>query len=290
MRQIRVVLRRLRALFGGTPDDRDLENEIESHLQLHVDDNLRAGMTLDEARRRALVRLGGVESVKEAYRDRRSIPLLETTLQDARYAIRTLRRNRGATLVGILVMALGIGANTAVFSVVHAVLLNPLPYPDPDRIVTLTYLYSGGVGTGDRSRQVSVPDFLDWQRAERVVRCHGLPLHGPWVRDDRLDCRIRGHYARLGSFLSSLCRPAGFRAHVQRRRDPRRGPACRDGQRTVRAAAVRRTSVRSGRTLRLPNQVVPHCRCAAGSVRFSRCHGHLAAHACRPLADVSTRQ
>ena len=62
-------------------------------------------------------------------------------------------------------MALGIGANTAVFSVVHAVLLNPLPYPDPDRIVTLTYLYSGGVGTGDRSRQVSVPDFLDWQRA-----------------------------------------------------------------------------------------------------------------------------
>src|SRR6478672_2818715 len=165
MRQIRVVLRRLRALFGGTPDDRDLENEIESHLQLHVDDNLRAGMTLDEARRRALVRLGGVESVKEAYRDRRSIPLLETTLQDARYAIRTLRRNRGATMVGILVMALGIGANTAVFSVVHAVLLNPLPYPDPDRIVTLTYLYSGGAGTGDRSRQVSVPDFLDWQRA-----------------------------------------------------------------------------------------------------------------------------
>jgi putative ABC transport system permease protein len=152
-------------LFGGTPDDRDLENEIESHLQLHVDDNLRAGMSLDEARRRARVQLGGVESVKEAYRDRRSIPLLETTLQDARYAIRTLRRNRGATLVGILVMALGIGANTAVFSVVHAVLLNPLPYPDPDRIVTLTYLYSGGVATGDRSRQVSVPDFLDWQRA-----------------------------------------------------------------------------------------------------------------------------
>src|SRR5207342_904112 len=165
MRQIRVVLRRLLALFGGTPDDRDLENEIESHFQLHVDDNLRAGMSLDEARRRARVQLGGVESVKEAYRDRRGIPLLETTLQDASYAIRTLRRNRGATLVGILVMALGIGANTAVFSVVHAVLLNPLPYPDPDRIVTLTYLYSGGVATGDRSRQVSVPDFLDWQRA-----------------------------------------------------------------------------------------------------------------------------
>src|SRR6476620_12540128 len=169
MRQIRVVLRRLLALFGGTPDDRDLENEIESHLQLHVDDNLRAGMTLDEARRRALVRLGGVESVKEAYRDRRSIPLLETTVQDARYAIRTLRRNRGATLVGILVMALGIGANTAVFSVVHAVLLSPLPYPDPDRIVTLTYLSTGGNTSGERTRQVSLPDFLDWQSESRSL-------------------------------------------------------------------------------------------------------------------------
>ena len=92
--------------------------------------------------------------------------LLDTTLQDARYAVRTLRRNPGATLVGILVIALGIGANTAVFSVVHAVLLNPLPYPDPGRIVTLTY---GGTrpGTDDRSRQISVADFLDWQRDSR---------------------------------------------------------------------------------------------------------------------------
>lgn len=206
MRQIRVVWRRLRALFGGTRDDRDLENEIESHLQLHVDDNLRAGMTLDEARRRALVRLGGVESVKEAYRDRRGIPLLETTLQDARYAIRTLRRNRGATLVGILVMALGIGANTAVFSVVHAVLLNPLPYPDPDRIVTLTYLYSGGVGTGDLSRdgrrvrrdgvrrRAAIerdrrPDGPGRERAERVVADARTRVeagsHGPRCRRRR---------------------------------------------------------------------------------------------------------
>jgi hypothetical protein len=146
-------------LFGGTPDDRDLENEIESHLQLHVDDNLRAGMTLDEARRRALVRLGGVESVKEAYRDRRSIPLLETTLQDARYAIRTLRRNRGATLVGILVMALGIGANTAVFSVVNAVLLKPLAYSDPDRIVTIRNYWKQKASV---ATQVSAPDFHDW--------------------------------------------------------------------------------------------------------------------------------
>jgi predicted permease len=88
---------------------------------------------------------------------------LDEARQDACYALRTLRRNGVATIVGILVMALAIGANTAVFSVVQSVLLNPLPYSNPDRIVTLTYLSTGGYASGDRSRQVSVPDFLDWQ-------------------------------------------------------------------------------------------------------------------------------
>jgi putative ABC transport system permease protein len=164
LRQIRALLVRLGGLVGKARRDREFEREIESHLQMEIDDNLRAGMTPEEARRQALVRFDGVESVKEAYRDRRGIPLLETTLQDARYAVRTLRRDPAATVIGILVMALAIGANTAVFSVVHAVLLNPLPYASPDRIVTLSYLSTGGAAAGDRARQVSVPDFLDWQR------------------------------------------------------------------------------------------------------------------------------
>ena len=164
VRHIRALLMRLGGLFGKARRDREFGRELESHLQMQMDDNLRAGMTPEEARRQALMRFDGIESVKEAYRDRRGIPLLETTLQDARYAVRTLRRNPGANMVGILIMALAIGANTAVFSVVHAVLLNPLPYANPDRIVTLTYLSTGGVASGDRSRQVSVLDFLDWQR------------------------------------------------------------------------------------------------------------------------------
>jgi predicted permease len=164
MRQIRAALVRIGGLFGRAPRERELERELDSHLHLLIDDNLRAGMTPEEARRQALVRFGGMESVKEAYRDRRGIPLLETTLQDARYALRTLRRNPGATALGILVMALAIGANTAVFSVVHAVLLNPLPYSHPERIIALSYVAAGGEFTGERSRQVSVPDFLDWQR------------------------------------------------------------------------------------------------------------------------------
>jgi putative ABC transport system permease protein len=164
MRQLRAFLVRLSSLFGKDSRDCELDRELDSHLHMEIDANLRAGMTPEEARREALVRFGGIESVKEAYRDRRGIPFIETTLRDARYALRTLRRNRSATAIGILVMALGIGANTAVFSVVHAVLLNPLPYTTPDRIVTLTYLASGGNAAGDRSMQVSIPDFLDWQR------------------------------------------------------------------------------------------------------------------------------
>ncbi len=162
MSWVRATLIRLSGLFGGAKQDREFQHELDSHLQMLIDDNLRAGMRPDEARRQALARFDGIESVKEAHRDRRVIPLLETTLRDARYAVRTLARNPGVTLVGILVMALAIGANTAVFSVVQAVLLNPLPYPKADRIVTLTYGSSGGF-TGERSLAVSLPDFADWQ-------------------------------------------------------------------------------------------------------------------------------
>ena len=140
-----------------------IDEDIKDHIERQTQDNIDAGMAPEEARRQAMLKFGNVALVKE---DTRAIWVsrrLDETRQDVRYALRAMRRTRGATIVGILVMALGIGANTAVFSVVHAVLLNPLPYADPDRIVTLTYLSTGGNASGERSRQVSVPDFLDWQ-------------------------------------------------------------------------------------------------------------------------------
>jgi predicted permease len=170
MTPLRVWLWRLGGLFGGERRDRELQHELDSHLRMEIDDNLKRGMAPDEARREALLRFEGIEQAKELYRDQRGLPLLETTWQDARYAVRTLRKNPGATLIGILVMALAIAANTAVFSVVDAVLLNPLPYEHPDRLVTLTYESSTLAGTPvptDRSRQVSILDFLDWQRDSR---------------------------------------------------------------------------------------------------------------------------
>ena len=141
-----------------------LDQDIRDHIDRETQDNIDRGMAPDKARRQAMLKFGNVTLVKEDTRAVWASRWWDETRQDVGYTLRTLRRNRGATIVGILVMALGIGANTAVFSVVHAVLLNPLPYASPDRIVTLSYLSTDADAAGDRSRQVSGPDFLDWQK------------------------------------------------------------------------------------------------------------------------------
>src|SRR5205807_3542149 len=109
--------------------------ELESHLRLHIEDNLRSGMSQREARRQALLKLGGLEATKEIYRERRGLPLLETLVHDVRYALRTLRQNPMFTMVVILTLALGIAGASSVFSVVHSVLLRSLPYRDPAQLV-----------------------------------------------------------------------------------------------------------------------------------------------------------
>jgi putative ABC transport system permease protein len=127
----------LRRFFSRPVADADLADELEAHLQHEVDDNMARGMGEEEARRRARVKLGSVRRVRETVWERNSLEWFETMLRDFRYAVRTLLRTPGFTVTAVLVMALGIGANVALFTVVRSVLLKPLPFREPDRLIQL---------------------------------------------------------------------------------------------------------------------------------------------------------
>ena len=159
MRKLRALWIRLRGMGCTGRTDREFTAELESHLQIHVEENLRSGMTREEARRQALIRLGGLEQAQQGFREQATLPALEILLHDVRYALRQLRRSPGFTTVALLTLALGIGATTGIFTLVDAVLLKSLPVPHPEQLL----LVKQNDHTTEKTR-VSYPFFLHVRR------------------------------------------------------------------------------------------------------------------------------
>jgi macrolide transport system ATP-binding/permease protein len=160
---VRVLASRIRGLLVRRRIDQDFQQELDSHLALLVSENLRLGLTPEESRRAARLRLGGLSQLREENRDLQGLPLVEALFQDVRYTLRMLRKNPGFTAVAVLVLALGISASVAIFAFVDAALIKPLPYPNPSRLVGVTE----SVPLIPRA-DLSYPDYLDWKRLNKV--------------------------------------------------------------------------------------------------------------------------
>jgi predicted permease len=180
MKSLRVLVSRLIGFFSKQRNEREFTEELASHIEMHTADNVRSGMTPEEARRQAILRLGGIEQTQQAYRERGSLPFLESLQQDLYFAARQFAKNRAFALTALMVLSLGIAATCAVFAFVDAALIRPLPYRDPNRLVFVT----------EKNNQfpkanLSYQDYEDWKSKNEVLESFdvwtgsGMLLHGP---------------------------------------------------------------------------------------------------------------
>lgn len=211
MKTIRRFLNRVIGSFTGGLREGDLAEEIEAHIDMQTRDNMRSGMPPAEARRAAKLKFGGMELAKENYRDQRGLPQIDVLLQDVRHAVRQFRRNPGFTAVVVLTLALGIGANTAVFSAMTAVMLRLLPVRDAGRLVYLNTTESIHSQSGDGDTSLTEYIF-EQMRARRdvfsdVVGFAPLSFHKVAVRYGREPEEARVEMVS-GNFFSGLGVPA----------------------------------------------------------------------------------
>ncbi len=209
MRTLRAYMVRLAGLFQKDRQDRELARELESHLQMHIADGVRSGMTPEQARKLAILKLGGVERTKEVYRERRGLPLLETLWQDVRYGLRGLRKNPGLTIILILTLSLGVGANAAIFSVVNSLLLRPLRVSHGSEIDVLTMQQKEGA----LSSYFSYADFHDIREQAHAAFADmlafrtsfdGLGVNGQ--ADRIMTCYVTGNYFEMLGLQPALGR------------------------------------------------------------------------------------
>jgi len=164
MSALREAMERIRSFFQKPQRDSELDAEMAAHLELATEENLQSGMPADEARRQAMIRFGGVTQAKEQQREARGLPWLDVLMQDVRFTLRTLGRDRGFTVIAVIILGLGIGANITVFSVVNTILLRPLPFPNPQQLVRILSKNPTG---GESSMTYSADATQEFQRLNR---------------------------------------------------------------------------------------------------------------------------
>jgi hypothetical protein len=210
MRALQRLRLRLRSLLHRSRVERELADELSFHLEEQIAENRAAGMSADEARLAASRLLGGVSQIQEEWRDMRMTTIVEGFFRDFRYALRVIRKNPAFASASILVLALGIGANTAIFSVANAILFRPLPFPEPQQLVRLWDTY----GTPGNLGPISYPNFQDWRSSQSVDWCSRA-----WARRRRfkrlLPRRVSSKcWAYSRRWAGSFCRKKTVRALI----------------------------------------------------------------------------
>ena len=209
MDRLRGLLAQLRAVLGGRSTDRDLADEIRSHIEMETEKNIAAGRSPAEARRLALATFGGRDATLEAHRDARGGRWASDMARDARFALRTLRNNPVLTATAIVTLALGIGANTAIFSTLHAVVLRPLPFRDSDRLVML---FETNAERGWTKAEAAPANYFDWrEQVKGFEDVAAYPSFGSTtVLSSDGDAQVLNSMTVTGNFFKVLGVPAAL--------------------------------------------------------------------------------
>jgi putative ABC transport system permease protein len=176
MKQLRAMLARIAGLFAGRRADEDLRDEMASHVEMQTAEHVRRGVRPEEARHQAMIAAGGLTAAAESVRAQRGVPWVEHVVADVRYALRTLRRSAAFTIVVVVTLALGIGANTAIFSVVRGVMLRPLPFRDGDRLM---FLRQSADAVHQDNVAFSVPEINDFRESSKTLA--GIAEYSPFT-------------------------------------------------------------------------------------------------------------